>query len=275
MGLTQAYQILSPENRGIEPGSWAYSYYTSDDSEKTVPVVGSFWFERKEGYGSIYGWTVKLPSQGERDVFDGFLDYMDDMAPMQRCGNNSASFLEVDFIEPIKDMGTKTLGTTSKCSLAGEVSAIRLDAVGWRRVGIGAMVFMKYLENEDPPVEIGEAVHAYDDRIRNPVEYECSLTQAEASTEGGLNSVTFKADGFIPFEPRVFCVFGIYGEGENEEKVANCALGGGGESADANGMIEGEISWMAGIPGKELQAYELMITGGYSRCEINYEDTWH
>jgi hypothetical protein len=269
LALPAAFLPFPPENLGIEEGALAYSL-TSDGKTLDHPIAGSFLFADEESMVYVYGYTTLLGTGvrvgGFQWILENFRDWI---------GGDFAEYPEYEFsdIDNLETIGDESRGASVTYEYDGVLW--RMDEVAFRVGGIGAFTFLRRPEGVSPGVDIGQLASAHAASILNPPPA-CHFVSVEPIEGVPWPEYHFLAEGFYPNEGRMVILSGDAMVDGSPQGMSNILAGGGGESADGEGRVEGQIDFPI-VVGKNVSPparLTISVQGFASGCEATEEVSW-
>jgi len=273
LNLPQNFVALPPGDLGIEQGAMSFGM-TVNDEPVIYPIEGNFAFSNDDGQNNtIFGFTIVLPEKVDQDRYDGYIsasadpDFTKYSIESSYPGSTNIQAKELPFIE---NLGDESAGISTSYTFRG--SNFQMDSYNFRRNGVGAVVFVRYLNGSDPPVSADKLALVYADSINNRFQ-SCSLISIRHTGEKGIPVYHIEADGFYPGERRAILISGdIMIDGESK----GVTFGALGETEDANradsqGMISEEVN-LGILSGSDIilpNELDVKIIGHYSGCSID------
>jgi hypothetical protein len=130
------------------------------EMEKNLPAGSrAFGFTHEEGGQAVLGMLIPYETKAEQRVFDASLPYMVDVMAASLGAEGDPQMMG-----GLDDVGESRVASTS-LSTMGAVG-VRWDMVGFRRGGVGALVFVMYMDGEEPAVSVGDLARKLDARIK-------------------------------------------------------------------------------------------------------------
>lgn len=263
LNLPTSFKARSPSNLGIEAGAIAYSIIKGGE-EILYSIYNSFLFEDKDAQIYLFGYTVIFSNMQDVRTFEKIL-WMEDFigGPYSEYPNYQFSWSEG--LDDILDNSN-----AAQIDYKYDDTLWRVDRSVFNIDLIAAFAFVRYPEGVSPAVDLHSLTHVYADSITNPPD-ECLITSVSAVEGATLPAYYFIAEGFYPGEGRMVVL-----TGNTPQSIPNILAGGGGESADASGRIEGDINASI-VFGDNVQSpteYELEVIGYASGCKATIVVPW-
>jgi hypothetical protein len=253
LGLPANFEAFSPEAIGMEEGAIAFTY-----GKKSYKISGSFLFANGGNISTqrVYGYTVSLPTESDRQVFDGLIDSVEDYG--------GASGMKV--LEDSTDIGNHSKGATGKLDDNDDFTVIcfRID-------DIGACVFLRHKPTVKSGINPLQVARVYAKSIDESTSY-CKITSVKPVQNSSIPTFRIKAEGFYPKEERYI---DLYYE-INGLKFSFSALGGGGKTVAQDGSLSEEFSiyvQKAQLPEGPIE-FTVTVGGYISNCEATQTVNW-
>lgn len=270
LGHSSGYLALSQESYGIEKGAVALSWQESDGSISNTLIEGSFIFSDVLP-NAVFGYTFLLPTTSDKDAFDSSIlmwlpDFWGDSISNSPMG---ISELEVNDLPGVDDIGDKSAGAVLNYVRNGKSWTDNI--VELRMGSIAVLAYVRYQDEDGPPIAVEDLAWAYADSINNPTQY-CILGSVTQVTEASTPTYHVEASGFYPGERRAIIIsIDMLIDGETQN-VMGGALGESDNAVtvDLDGRISEDIDF-GNLPGQEIilpDEIDVMIIGHYSGCKI-------
>jgi multiple sugar transport system substrate-binding protein len=175
--LPAGFEEVSPDDFDFGPGD--------PSMVDSVPIETAFAFSDDERFEFIAGFTVILPSRTQQIEFDEDMATNVGLFLMGAAGGMG--------VEDLPDLQIGDASAGMAIEMPGEGGEVlRLEAVLFRRGGVGAFLFAMRMAGDAPGAPIGDLARTLDERT---VEALASAGLAEAPTDGSCRLVTsFEAE---------------------------------------------------------------------------------
>jgi hypothetical protein len=289
--LPPGFVATSPDAFGIGQGAWAFTIQLGDGSLLQPTIEKSFTFS-DEDQPKVYGYTVLLPSESDREVFEQLPSIMPDFVESGISGLGGTTLLEVTDLPALGDIGDAAAGALAEYTQQGV--AWRMYQMAFRLGDVGALVVVRHRAEDAPAVPIARLARVYSHSIQYPGN-RCSLLSVTPVEGATWPSYDFVAEGFYPGESRITLLEGgallgdeplrvIQADGISDEpaalRVAERILEDRPDMifgntirdvADDEGNVVGSI-FLGTIEGEEdvtlSNEFTFTVFGLYSGCEI-------
>lgn len=269
--LTLPKSVISypPSNIGIEVGANAYYLYFGEELVK-YPINGSFLLGDDANSQYLYGYSVLYSETRDREGFNFYTSNFQVFTDSAFSGYPNYQYQSLD---DLKIIGDQSAGATVTYDYNGV--KWRVDQAAFRVGKIAGFVFLRYPDGDDPLITIGDLGKVYANSILNPPTL-CQIISVESVEGVSWPSYHFVAEGYYPGEGRMITLDGEVLLDGKLQRVSSMAVGGGGESADAEGRID-EVYTFGMILGKEVlppSELTLTVTGYGSGCAASQVIPW-
>ena len=267
LDLPDNFRAIHPQDFGVEQGATAISFTDSNGEPIIIPIENSFVFMDETETSFIFGYSFILNKQNFRDAF--------------AAKQSDLQYLETQVLSPtlidVPDIGDASGGYSALLSEEERMSTgERIESVEFLIEDVGATVYLRYPQDQPPPIDVIKLAQVYAESLLNP-EPRCRFVSI-TPVEGALfPTFEFEAAGFFPREQRIVKLFGSFGDEADPITGSSAMLGQTGETSDSDGNVSETISFApVAVEGESMRFHSLKLTatGGFSGCEVSEELSW-
>jgi Tol biopolymer transport system component len=261
LDLPDNFHAIYAQDFGVEKGATAVQFTDSNGEPIIIPIENSFVFTDEAQTAYIFGYTFILANDDLRSAFAAKQDNL--------------SYLETLVLSPAL-IDTPEIGEVCGGYTALLPEEERIESVEFLIGDVGASLFIRYPQDQPPPVDILKLAQVYADSLVNP-QPRCQIVSVTPVEDARVPEFEFEAAGFFPEEQRIVELFAAIGDEEDPLTLSNSMLGQTGETSDSDGNVSETIGLAPLLEeGGNMPVISLKLTvvGGFSGCKVSEELSW-